>query len=48
MHKPFLILTVIILFFSASAMAEIYKWTDANGVVHFEDKPPQNIAPLPH
>lgn len=41
-----LCLTVI----GASATAEVYKWTDANGNVHFGDRPPQRGAeavPMP-
>lgn len=35
---------LLILFISTSglSMADIYKWTDANGKVHFSDKPPAN------
>ena len=43
--RGFVFLTVITLLCSVSAVGEIYKWTDANGVVHFQDKPPENIAP---
>lgn len=43
--RVFLFLIAITLFCSVPAMAEIYKWTDGNGVVHFQDKPPENIAP---
>lgn len=30
--------------FATNAAAEIYKWTDAEGNVHFGDKPPRSIA----
>ena len=46
MHSIFAIikkasLLIIILFFSFSVNAEIYKWTDKNGKVHYSDKPIQ-------
>jgi hypothetical protein len=34
--------------FSAAAIADgqsVYKWTDAQGVVHYSDKPPKETAP---
>ncbi|WP_100638208.1 DUF4124 domain-containing protein [Marinobacter salexigens] len=33
---------ILIFSFSSSAIAEIYTWTDANGVVHFTDTPPSD------
>lgn len=45
MSRVLLILIAIPLFWSASAVAEIYKWRDANGAVHFSDKPPLNMSP---
>lgn len=35
-----LILAVLILAFTGTSNAEIYKWTDKNGQVHFGDAPP--------
>jgi len=42
--KKGLFYLLLMLFFctSSMSMAEIYKWTDANGKVHFSDKPPAN------
>ena len=37
-----LFLTVAMVSFSATADADMYKWTDDNGVVHFSDAPPAN------
>lgn len=34
--------TLLLLTVSASPLAEIYKWTDKNGKVHFTDNPPNN------
>jgi glutaredoxin len=39
--KNFLILLFVL---AGSATAEIYKWTDANGRVHFGDNPNKNVA----
>lgn len=36
------ILAALLLLFSCMANAEIYKWTDENGQVHFGDKPKAN------
>jgi len=36
-------LTLFLLLFSFSSYAEIYKWTDANGKVHFSDEPHETI-----
>ena len=39
--RPVLSLTVILaLAFGAMAQAQVYKWTDANGQVHYDSKPP--------
>lgn len=38
----FYLLLVLFICNSGLSMAEIYKWTDANGKVHFSDKPPTN------
>ncbi|MDN6320621.1 MAG: DUF4124 domain-containing protein [Marinobacter sp.] len=35
-----LAIAVLICVFSSSAVADIYTWTDANGVIHFTDSPP--------
>jgi glutaredoxin len=36
----FYLLLVFCIFTSTLSMADIYKWTDANGKIHFSDKPP--------
>lgn len=41
MMKNFII---CLLLFAGAASAEIYKWTDANGKVHYGDKPAKNVA----
>lgn len=33
---------ILIVIFSPPAVAEIYRWTDASGAVHFTDTPPPN------
>jgi len=38
----FYLLVTLLICTSGLSMAEIYKWTDANGKVHFSDKPPIN------
>jgi len=38
-----LILLVLVLF-AASASAEVYRWVDSQGVVHYTDKPPNKTA----
>ncbi|MEH6559994.1 MAG: DUF4124 domain-containing protein [Marinobacter sp.] len=38
---------ILIVVFSSSAIAEIYTWTDASGVVHFTDAPPPNTKHQP-
>ncbi|MFN7097197.1 MAG: DUF4124 domain-containing protein [Gammaproteobacteria bacterium] len=50
MKKRFLCLLIILIACSAAA-AEVYKWTDANGVVHYSDTPGNNdvqIVELPN
>jgi len=37
-----LLLAVALLFGASSLHAEIYKWTDENGKVHYSDKKPEN------
>ncbi len=47
MNKPFFIILLPFLMLaaaSAASFAEIYKWTDASGKIHFGDKPPQQSA----
>jgi hypothetical protein len=39
------LLALCLLAFSLSATAEIYKWTDAEGRVHFGDKPSEGSKP---
>lgn len=39
----FTILVLVISFFSFAANAEIYRWTDETGKVHYSDKAPQGI-----
>lgn len=41
MSKIF-VYTLLLLLFSFSANAEIYKWVDEHGNAHFTDKPPAN------
>ena len=48
-----LVLIPVLALFAVPALAEMYKWTDANGQVHFGDKPPAgsrnavNLSPPP-
>jgi len=37
---PTFLLVIVSLLFVAPSHAEIYKWTDSDGVVHFGEKPP--------
>lgn len=37
------IILALMLVFSAVASAEIYKWTDENGQVHFGDRPTESV-----
>lgn len=39
MHRPTLLLLSLVL--SCAADAQIYRWTDANGQIHFGEKPPE-------
>ena len=41
MKKIFLVVALIL--FSLSASADIYKWVDANGKVHYSNTPPPNV-----
>ncbi len=43
MFRPALTLLLVLLAWPAGA--EIYKWTDAQGKVHYGDHPPANTAP---
>lgn len=45
--KPSTVLLSIILTFSMMPHAQIYKWTDKNGNVHFGDNPPENVEANP-
>lgn len=36
------LLALLLLFAAGEAPAEIYKWVDSNGKVHFSDKPPSD------
>lgn len=49
MVKKTLLLSTITLFINALALpavvlAQVHKWKDANGVTHYEDRPPQGVA----
>jgi glutaredoxin len=44
MRNGALFLVLITFLFAVPSHAQIYKWTDAHGVVHFQDTPPQNRA----
>lgn len=35
-----ILLATLLLIFAAQASAEVYRWVDKNGVVHYTDKPP--------
>jgi len=39
---PFLIILIVGIFVESS-MADMYKWVDQNGVIHFSDRPPHNV-----
>jgi len=41
--KPKLLILCCLALFSCMAFAEIYKWTDENGTVHFASKPPPQL-----
>lgn len=38
-----LTIALVTLFAGSDAVAEIYKWVDANGQTHYGEKPPQNV-----
>ena len=40
MHKLFL--SVVLLMLASLVQAEVYKWVDRNGIVHYGDTPPAN------
>jgi mycoredoxin len=37
-----IMLAILFTLVSCTAAAEVFKWTDKHGVVHYEDKPPEN------
>lgn len=39
--------SILISFFPFCAEAEIYRWVDENGRLHFSDKPPRGLVPAP-
>lgn len=44
-HIIFTLLTIVLVIGHSSAQAEIYKWVDASGKVHFSDKAPVQQKP---
>lgn len=38
----FLALLVLLLIFAEPSSADVYKWTDENGLIHYSDKKPEN------
>lgn len=40
-------LVIVLAVLAAPAGAEIYKWTDAQGKVHYGDQPPSSSIPIP-
>lgn len=42
-----LLLAAILVFASSSAHAQVYKWVDAQGKVHFSDQPPPGAVQAP-
>jgi uncharacterized protein DUF4124 len=40
MHKPFL--AVVLMMLASLVQADVYKWVDGNGTVHYGDTPPAN------
>jgi glutaredoxin len=44
MSTPALVLALGLLLCTGGAGAQMFKWTDANGVVHFSDQPPRDHA----
>lgn len=52
MRKPLIIITVLLLALPGLTAAEMYKWVDANGQVHYSERPPsagnyESVKPLP-
>lgn len=45
--QVFLSVLIIIILSIGISWAEIYKWVDEKGVLHFSDTPPQNISESP-
>ena len=43
--KAFLISLLLILSAAGTVSADMFKWTDANGVLHFSDRPPSEELP---
>jgi len=43
--KIFVSIIFAVLYLNVSALAEMYKWVDENGVTHFSDTPPAKPAP---
>jgi len=43
-RAPTLIVALVVLFGASAGAAEVYRWTDADGRVHFADSPPNGIA----
>lgn len=41
---PFLASALLVLFAGAAGAQQMYRWTDANGRVHYTDRPPQTAA----
>jgi glutaredoxin-like YruB-family protein len=41
------VLAILLLMISCTATAQIYKWTDKHGVVHYEDQPPEKSDKVP-
>ena len=41
---PFLLLSFALFISQSVAAARVYQWTDADGVVHFSDAPPADVA----
>jgi hypothetical protein len=38
------LLIILLLTFTATAQAEVYKWVDGGGAVHFSSIPPENVV----
>lgn len=41
------VLAILLLMFCCTATAQIYKWTDKHGVVHYEDQQPEKNDKIP-